>query len=209
MHLKSIVYVDFAGAHTRWRNLMSWTDERVSLLKKLWGEGHTAAEIAKQLGGVTRNAVIGKAHRLKLSNRVSPIQQNKKPANKNVERKIVKKASVVSASASFHNHDNVSSVKSPDDDASVAKDGDNEELYSLMELKPRMCRWPCGDPKHEGFGFCGDPAMPGLPYCEKHAKLAYQASTRNRIFSADKEAKEAKEIKDQLIETEERKKAVS
>ena len=57
---------------------MSWTDERVALLKKLWGEGKTAAEIAKELGGVTRNAVIGKAHRLKLSNRVSPIQQNKK-----------------------------------------------------------------------------------------------------------------------------------
>jgi hypothetical protein len=58
---------------------MSWTDERVALLKRLWGEGKTAAEIAGELGGVTRNAVIGKAHRLKLSNRVSPIQQNKKP----------------------------------------------------------------------------------------------------------------------------------
>ena len=58
---------------------MSWTDERVSLLKKLWGEGKTAAEIASTLGGVTRNAVIGKAHRLKLSNRMSPIQTNKKP----------------------------------------------------------------------------------------------------------------------------------
>ena len=58
---------------------MDWTDDRVALLKRLWGEGKTAAEIASELGGVTRNAVIGKAHRLKLSNRVSPIQQNKKP----------------------------------------------------------------------------------------------------------------------------------
>ena len=58
---------------------MSWTNDRVELLKKLWGEGKTAAEIAKTLGDVTRNAVIGKAHRLKLSARVSPIQQNKKP----------------------------------------------------------------------------------------------------------------------------------
>ena len=57
---------------------MSWTDERVALLRKMWGEGKTAAEIAKELGGVTRNAVIGKAHRLKLSNRLSPIQQNTK-----------------------------------------------------------------------------------------------------------------------------------
>ena len=60
---------------------MSWTDERVALLKKLWVEGKTAAEIADTLGNVTRNAVIGKAHRLKLSNRVSPIQQNKKPVS--------------------------------------------------------------------------------------------------------------------------------
>ncbi len=60
---------------------MSWTEERVSLLKKMWGEGRTAKEIAEALGdGVTRNAVIGKAHRLNLSSRVSPIQQNKKPA---------------------------------------------------------------------------------------------------------------------------------
>ncbi|HOO50302.1 MAG TPA: GcrA family cell cycle regulator, partial [Alphaproteobacteria bacterium] len=55
---------------------MSWTDERVAILKRLWGEGKTAAEIAKLIGGVTRNAVIGKAHRLKLSGRVSPIQEN-------------------------------------------------------------------------------------------------------------------------------------
>lgn len=170
---------------------MSWTDERVSLLTKLWGEGHTAAEIAKQLGGVTRNAVIGKAHRLKLSNRVSPIQQNKKPANKNVERKSIKKI--------------VSSV--PQEKGSVSeiqvlqqeniKSGD---LYSLMELKPRMCRWPCGDPKQEDFGFCGDNAMPGLPYCEGHAKVAYQAATRNRIFSADKEVKQVKEKLEALSE---------
>lgn len=60
---------------------MSWTDDRVEMLTKLWTEGRTAAEIAQQLGDVTRNAVIGKAHRLGLSGRVSPIQQNKAPAN--------------------------------------------------------------------------------------------------------------------------------
>lgn len=184
---------------------MSWTDERVSLLKKLWGEGHTAAEIAKQLGGVTRNAVIGKAHRLKLSNRVSPIQQNKKPANKNVERKTARKASSAS-SVSARSLGDVSSSSSIDKDAQEAHSNKSGELYSLMDLKPRMCRWPCGDPKQEGFGFCGDPAMPGLPYCEKHAKMAYQASTRNRIFSAEKEVKE---IKEKLAEAGERKKVAS
>ncbi len=184
---------------------MSWTEERVSLLKKLWGEGHTAAEIAKQLGGVTRNAVIGKAHRLKLSNRVSPIQQNKKPANKNVERKTVKKiASVVSSS----NH-NISSVSSAPKIPQVTHSNNSGELYSLMDLKPRMCRWPCGDPKHADFGFCGDASMPGLPYCEEHAKLAYQASTRNRIFNAGKEAKEVKAAKAQLAQASEKKKVAS
>ncbi|MCK5384275.1 MAG: gcrA cell cycle regulator family protein [Alphaproteobacteria bacterium] len=180
---------------------MSWTEDRVSLLKRLWGEGHTAAEIAKQLGGVTRNAVIGKAHRLKLSNRVSPIQQNKKPANKNVERKTAKKTSSV-APASGHNISTISSLKG----MQATYSNKSGELYSLMDLKPRMCRWPCGDPKHEDFGFCGDAAMPGLPYCEKHAKLAYQASTRNRIFNAEKEVKE---IKAQLAKTVERKKVAS
>lgn len=157
---------------------MSWTDDRVSLLRKLWGEGHTAAEIAKKLGGVTRNAVIGKAHRMKLSNRVSPIQQNKKPANKNVARKVsapAKDKVVAKVLPKVAANTSEPIAKAP------AKDG---KLYSLMELKPRQCRWPSGDPQEDNFGFCGDHAMPGLPYCEEHAKMAYQAATRNRIFNA-------------------------
>lgn len=170
---------------------MSWTEERVSLLRRLWGEGHTAAEIAKQLGGVTRNAVIGKAHRLKLSNRVSPIQQNKKPANKNVERKSVKRT--VSSASPLPVPTKSSAKKAPTSVQETAEiQNESGKLYSMMELKPRMCRWPCGDPQSTDFGFCGDPAIPGLPYCEKHAKMAYQASTRNRIFNAGKDTKPIK-----------------
>lgn len=155
---------------------MSWTDDRVDVLKKLWGDGHTAAEIAKKLGGVTRNAVIGKAHRLKLSNRISPIQQNKKPANKNVARKkIIEKAPAPIA-------------KSPAIVAEKQPVITSENLHSLMDLKPRMCRWPSGDPKEENFGFCGDETISGIPYCEEHAKLAYQAATRNRILNTGKDA---------------------
>jgi hypothetical protein len=79
---------------------MSWTDDRVAVLTKMWGEGKTAAEIAKTLGGVTRNAVIGKAHRLKLSNRASPIpqpknlRQNQPRSRKNVLRLSRKKTSM-------------------------------------------------------------------------------------------------------------------
>jgi GcrA cell cycle regulator len=143
---------------------MSWTDDRVALLKKLWGEGKTAAEIAKELGGVTRNAVIGKAHRLKLSNRVSPIQQNKKPVaapKAPAEKKL---------------------LKSP-----VIAQDENREKVSLMDLGARMCRWPIGDPREESFGFCGCASMAGLPYCGEHAKVAYQAATRNRILKAEEQ----------------------
>jgi len=143
---------------------MSWTDERVALLKKMWGEGKTAAEIAKELGGVTRNAVIGKAHRLKLSNRLSPIQQNnKKPAAKTVEeRQPAKKAANDLAASDMK-------IKGVD----------------LAELKDKMCRWPIGDPKDDDFRFCGCQSVAGLPYCGEHAKVAYQAATRNRILQAE------------------------
>lgn len=178
---------------------MSWTDDRVSLLTKLWGEGHTAAEIAKQLGGVTRNAVIGKAHRLKLSNRVSPIQQNSKTpkaANKNEPRatvpRKVSKAAPVKKAPKVVQYVEKTPIEQRDD------------LYSLMDLKPRMCRWPCGDPREENFGFCGEASMPGLPYCAEHAKLAYQAATRNRIF---KEDKETAKVRAQLVVKDDKKAA--
>ncbi|MCK5285007.1 MAG: gcrA cell cycle regulator family protein [Alphaproteobacteria bacterium] len=138
---------------------MSWTDDRVALLKKLWGEGKTAAEIAKELGGVTRNAVIGKAHRLKLSNRVSPIQQNKKPVPKPPEKK---------------------------PEIPVIQNNKKKKTIPLIDLKGGECRWPLGDPREENFGFCGEQALAGLPYCAEHAKLAYQAATRNRILQAQK-----------------------
>lgn len=164
---------------------MSWTEDRVSLLRKLWGDGHTAAEIAKELGGVTRNAVIGKAHRLKLSNRVSPIQQNKKAANKNTKRKVVEKTkSVQSAPAKSQ------SVSPPKFSEAPIPPG---KLYDLTDLKPRMCRWPCGDPREEGFGFCGEQTISGIPYCSDHAKLAYQPATRNRILNAEKEAEKMRQ----------------
>lgn len=146
---------------------MSWTDERVELLTKLWGEGKTAAEIAKELGGVTRNAVIGKAHRLKLSNRVSPIQQNKKPAP-------VKAAPQSSA---------------PAKKVQKSSDQDNRKGIPLMALKANQCRWPFGDPQDDNFGFCGADCIAGLPYCAEHAKMAYQAATRNRILKAEEAAK--------------------
>ncbi len=155
---------------------MSWTDDRVDVLKKLWGEGKTAAEIAKELGGVTRNAVIGKAHRLKLSNRVSPIQQNKKPAP--VKAPVEKKAKQI-----------------------IIEDNDREKL-TLIELSAGMCRWPIGDPRDKAnFGFCGGESMPSLPYCTEHAKVAYQAATRNRILKSESQAAKATKMAQKAAKT--------
>lgn len=147
---------------------MSWTEERVAVLKKLWGEGKTAAEIAKELGGVTRNAVIGKAHRLKLSNRLSPIQQT------------VKKASKPKASEE----------KAPAVKKRIPKPANMDVPFTgkgvkLADLKEKMCRWPIGDPQHEDFKFCGCANAMGLPYCEEHAKIAYQTTSRSRKLRED------------------------
>lgn len=142
---------------------MSWTDERVTLLRKMWGEGKSAAEIAKILGGdLTRNAVIGKAHRLKLSNRISPIQQtNKKPVETPVKAVAIKKIDIPAA---------------------PKKTGGG---IAMVNLRERMCRWPEGDPKEPGFSFCGDDCVPGLPYCDYHAKQAYQTPSRSRVLAAE------------------------
>lgn len=151
---------------------MSWTDERVSQLKQLWGEGKTAAEIAKLLGGVTRNAVIGKAHRLKLSGRVSPVQQNPR-----VE------ASLNRASNDQRQPRITIRERAPTPPVPVSLREENIPIkgIQLTELREGTCRWPVGDPKQEGFKFCGCNSEPGMSYCGHHSRLAYQVSTRGRL----------------------------
>ncbi|MCB1530829.1 MAG: gcrA cell cycle regulator family protein [Rhodospirillales bacterium] len=145
---------------------MSWTDERVNLLKQLWGEGKTAAEIAKTLGdGVTRNAVIGKAHRLKLSSRLSPIQQNAKPQK---------------------------TTETPKSRKRIPKQPEFKgKEIPLVDLEAGMCRWPSGDPREEAFSFCGHEVAEGLPYCKTHAAAAYQTVSRNRKLNAKDFAEDA------------------
>lgn len=141
---------------------MSWTDERVTILKQLWGEGKTAAEIARELGeGVTRNAVIGKAHRLKLSSRLSPIQQNAKKI-KSSDKKVAPPMPRKTRKVPIH----------------LGKE------LTLEDLREKMCRWPNGDPQDENFSFCGCDAIEGSPYCEIHNDIAYQVTTRARQLNA-------------------------
>lgn len=146
---------------------MSWTEDRVAVLEKLWGEGRTAAEIAKELGeGVTRNAVIGKAHRLKLSSRLSPIQQNTKKIKKEARPPVIRR----------------SSKKIP---IILGKQ------LKMEELRDRMCRWPNGDPQDEDFSFCGCATLEGTPYCAEHAEIAYQVTSRARKLNAKDFAEDA------------------
>jgi GcrA cell cycle regulator len=159
---------------------MSWTDERVALLKRLWGEGKTAAEIASELGGITRNAVIGKAHRLKLSNRVSPIQQNKKPTAPVAKPVVMVEKKI----------------------RQTLEQDNNRTGISMLELGNQMCRWPFGDPREEKFSFCGDGCVPGLPYCDRHAKTAYQAAGRARVLQAkDFESQPKPDADDEMQQT--------
>ena len=165
---------------------ISWTDERVELLARLWSEGLSASQIAAQLGGVTRNAVIGKVHRLGLSGRAKPNAEAapaERPRPKLV-RPVGPSASPIfgaelsqSASPAVHGAE---AIPSEDLLASDLVEIPVSERVSIMELRDSMCRWPIGDPASAEFGYCGTRAITGLPYCPNHARVAYQPATDRR-----------------------------
>lgn len=150
---------------------MGWTEERVALLKKLWAEGHSASQIAKQVGGVTRNAVIGKVHRLGLAGRATPSRPAKRPARPRQQRSQLPMAPRVRPH-SIYAPPVLTVVLDPlrFEDGSVA---------TVLTLKEGMCKFPIGDPTDAAFAFCGRTACMG-PYCGDHARLAYQPSQARR-----------------------------
>ncbi|MEZ5912260.1 MAG: GcrA family cell cycle regulator [Paracoccaceae bacterium] len=189
---------------------MSWTDERVELLKKMWTEGQSASQIAKELGGVTRNAVIGKVHRLGLSNRVggAPVK-DEKPAPKAEAapktaakaeaspRAEAKPAAAEKPAPATPQPANVArrpivpagqplppqpsaNEISPEALASVREVEKKARKLTLMELTERTCKWPIGDPATEDFWFCGLPSQAGKPYCEAHVGVAFQPMSARR-----------------------------
>ena len=154
---------------------MAWTEERVEQLKKLWTEGLSASQIAKRLGDVTRNAVIGKVHRLGLEPRAEP--QRKNIAVGQLD------GSILSVSYSG----NLAFKETPVDDIEYTKNHDilQSNIHSLdqssdqfavtiLNLTENHCKWPQGDPGTEDFHFCGHQPLSGMPYCEDHAKKAYK-----------------------------------
>jgi GcrA cell cycle regulator len=159
---------------------MSWTDERVELLKKLWTEGLSASQIAAQLGGVTRNAVIGKVHRLNLSGRAKPASSTPRPRKMRSSSPHRPSRSYVSGNTALKVHAHPAPRRAP---APVPI----EDLVvpislrvSLLALNDQMCKWPIGDPGAEDFHFCGHRNFNGLPYCEYHSRLAYQPANDRR-----------------------------
>ena len=174
---------------------MSWTDERVETLKKMWGEGQSASQIAKELGGVTRNAVIGKVHRLGLSNRAgssAPAPEKKAakaapkkaatktaPEDKVVEVTVTPRKPIVPAGQPLPPQPSANEI-SPEALAKVNEVEKTAKKISLMELTERTCKWPIGDPATDDFWFCGLSVQQGKPYCEAHVGVAFQPMSNRR-----------------------------
>lgn len=169
---------------------MSWTDERIEQLKKLWSDGLSASQIANQIGGVSRNAVIGKVHRLKLSSRgrtpVTPTR-TKKPAKTAIAGRApmrpapIRSGLTVGATALAIDPFS-ETVALPVARPVVEVVAPPSRKLKLIELTERTCKWPVGDPLHEEFHFCGNDAAETGPYCSYHARVAYQpASERKRL----------------------------
>ena len=156
---------------------MGWTDERVELLKKLWQDGLSASQIAKQLGGVTRNAVIGKVHRLGLSGRATPSKPQR------TVFKAPRAPRPVSAAPSAPRR--ISEPSSSSSPAPVALRLIDEEpgMATVLTLGAHMCKWPIGDPAMDNFTFCGRRVGDG-PYCDQHAQVAYQPPQSKKKSSA-------------------------
>jgi GcrA cell cycle regulator len=158
---------------------MSWTDERVEMLKKLWADGLSASQIAAELGGITRNAVIGKVHRLGLSGRAkSPSSAAPRPRKARTHQHImrVSRPAMRGNTALAHAYDYEIEVE-PELVDNVIPIG---QRRTLLELSEETCRWPIGDPGSQDFFFCGGQSVTGLPYCSYHSRVAYQPANIRR-----------------------------
>ncbi len=161
---------------------MAWTPERVEELKKLWADGLSASQIASRLGDVTRNAVIGKVHRLGLSGRLTRSRiKTVRPRKKIMRPKHQKprrfgQAGVAEAAPYFGPQFLDAAAFEVPDELQIPL----EERKYITTLTESCCRWPIGDPTHEDFHFCGKAKQDGSPYCEFHAKKAFQTAQPRR-----------------------------
>jgi GcrA cell cycle regulator len=179
-----------------------WTDERVETLKKLWMEGLSASQIAGELGeGVTRNAVIGKVHRLKLSARAKPTNSTPRarPAARPTPRRVASPSAGMSSMGGGAAAKMRSTMSRPQSIGATALAHNPEmeaQLYvapmvaelfipedkrlSLLQLTEATCKWPIGDPLNKDFYFCGQHSLESGPYCEFHSRRAYHQVDKKR-----------------------------
>jgi GcrA cell cycle regulator len=170
---------------------MSWNDERVELLKKLWSDGLSASQIAGRLGGVTRNAVIGKVHRLGLSGRATTSRmkshrpRTRPQVNTNAPgaKRLMKPRFATVGNPALRNlymGDN-EPYTPPAEELEIPL----KERKYIQTLTENCCRWPIGDPQLPDFHFCGKKKVAGLPYCEVHARRAFQPPQPRRRDRTD------------------------
>lgn len=186
-----------------------WTDDRVELLKKLWTDGLSASQIAKQLGGVTRNAVIGKVHRLGLAGRAAPSRPIKRDTTPIVRVKpaLVASQAAIDKVVVTPKYETIMPIidiqpelvaaeiapKPSKPKARVTRDG---EIIGVLQLGSNMCKWPIGDPGDSDFGFCGSQCASSAVYCEEHAAIAFQPAMSRRTggIREDRVTSEARRV---------------
>ncbi len=157
---------------------MPWTEERVETLKKLWQDGLSASQIAAEHGGVTRNAVIGKVHRLGLSGRGQPTTTIKRQRRAQASAPRRPRQTVTIGNLALQtNFEALADVDLRPRRNVVVPIAKRLSIFALTE---RTCKWPIGDPGQEDFHFCGHDSLDGVPYCEYHAGVAYHAPDPRR-----------------------------
>ena len=144
---------------------MSWNDEKVAKLKELWGKGNTASQIAEIIGGISRNAVIGKAHRLNLSYK---IKARSSSSNQNFQN----------PNSGENNLKETRGKKNRFKSLIIEKDFEPENPKKLEELDDNLCKWPIGHPEEKNFYFCGRSSLKDFSYCKLHLLYAYQPKNR-------------------------------
>ena len=163
---------------------VGWTDDRVALLRRLWEDGQSASKIAAQLGGVTRNAVIGKVHRLGLAGRArggeeAPVAAVQPAKAIEIETAIAVVETQAPEPVAILSHRPAPAFPAPAPAASPTPLAVSQRV-TIMDLRESMCRWPLGDPTTPEFRFCGGRSITGLPYCTHHAEIAYQPAAERK-----------------------------